>query len=146
MAEAVAIPFVPAVVSEKAGVLAGGALGGLMTYVGAAVNGEAVFRGDAEPQGKAIYSTDIAGLASLGLGIASLYTDMYPDVGLGLAAFGAGTGILFVSRMITGKGCLMPLAAAKEVTTPSGELPAGGVEPNVLTYVPGKGYVPVSPR
>jgi len=143
MAEAVAIPFVPAVVSEKAGVLAGGALGGLMTYVGAAVNGEAVFRGDAEPQGKAIYSTDIAGLASLGLGIASLYTDMYPDVGLGLAAFGAGTGILFVSRMITGKGCLKP-GAITGVVPPKG-LPSGEAG-QVLTYVPGKGYVPVSPR
>jgi len=48
MAEAFAIPFVPAVVSEKAGVFAGGALGGLLTYIGAAVSEDPVFRGDAE--------------------------------------------------------------------------------------------------
>jgi len=145
MAEAAAIPFVPAAISEKAGVLAGGALGGLITYIGAAASEEPIFRKEAEREGKAIYSTDVASLASLGLGIASLYTGMYPDVGLGLAAFGAGTGILFTGRMVTGKGCLMPEAAAKKkVETPTApkEIPAG----QVLTYVPGKGYVPVTPR
>ena len=146
MAEAFAIPFVPAVVSEKAGVFAGGALGGLLTYIGAAVSEDPVFRGDAEPEGKAIYSTDIACLASLGLGIASLWTDLYPDVGLGLAAFGTGTGVLFASRMITGKGCLMPEAAAKKLPTSKKELPSKGEASPVLTDAAGKGYVPVSVR
>ena len=146
MAEAAAIPFVPAAISEKAGVLTGGALGGLLTYIGAAASEEPIFRKEAEREGKAIYSTDVASLASLGLGIASLYTGMYPDVGLGLAAFGAGTGILFTGRMVTGKGCLMPEAAAKKLPTSKKELPSKGEASPVLTYVPGKGYVPVSVR